>query len=164
MIRLEDIGPGGNYGSLEGLGKLRAVMDYIEVKKIPYHMAVIPRWVNVEADGTWTERGIHDANPILVVRHFIKLLQTGEKQGAILGMHGYSHQFGDSIQASDNQNSGTGDEFHVKGNLETKERSIAANALSKVLQHLKKLGYNRPFGKRHIIMTPVLRRKYSVHS
>ena len=145
MIRLEDIGPGGNYGSLEGLGKLRAVMEYIESKKIPYHMAVIPRWVNVEADGTWTERGIDDANPDLVVRHFIKLLQAGEKRGAILGMHGYSHQFGDSIQASDNQNSGTGYEFHVKGNLETKERSYAAERITQSIAAFEKAGLQPAF-------------------
>ena len=131
MIRLEDIGPGDVYGSLEGLGKLRAVMEYIQTKKIPYHIAVIPRWMSVEADGTWKERGIDDPNPDSVVNHFIKLLQDGERHGAILGMHGYSHQFGESSRADNNQNSGTGNEFKVKGIPETNESSYAAERISK---------------------------------
>ncbi|MGX9134282.1 DUF2334 domain-containing protein [Rummeliibacillus sp. JY-2-4R] len=145
MIRLEDIGPGGNYGSVEGLGKLRAVMEYIQSKKIPYHMAVIPRWINVEDDGTWKERGIDDSHPDLVVSQLIKLLQTGEKNGAVLGMHGYSHQFGDSIQPSDNQNSGTGYEFSVKGMPETKESSYAAERITQSINAFEKAGLHPSF-------------------
>lgn len=145
MIRLEDVGPGGVYGSLEGLGKLRAVMEYIQTQNIPYHMAVIPRWISVEMDGTWKERGIDDPNPDLVVSHFISLLQEGEKRGAILGMHGYSHQFGDSDKPNDNQNSGIGNEFNVKGVPETKESSYAAERITQSIAAFDKAGLHPEF-------------------
>ncbi|MFJ8262945.1 DUF2334 domain-containing protein [Rummeliibacillus sp. NPDC094406] len=145
MIRLEDIGPGGVYGSLEGLGKLRAVMEYIQTKDIPYHMAVIPRWISVEVDGTWRERGIDDPNPDTVVSNFIRLLQEGEKRGAILGMHGYSHQFGDSTKPNDNQNSGIGNEFKVNGAPETKESSYAAERITKSIAAFDQVGLQPKF-------------------
>lgn len=145
MIRLEDIGPGGVYGSLEGLGKLRAVMEYIQTKNIPYHIAVIPRWVSIGADGTWKERGIDDPNPDSVVSHLIKLLQEGEKHGAILGMHGYSHQYGETANAGNNQISGTGNEFKVKGEPETKERSYAAERITQSIAAFEQAGLQPMF-------------------
>jgi hypothetical protein len=129
MIRLEDVGPGGEYDSLDNLGKLRAVLEYIELEKIPYHIAVIPRMMNLGDDGVWKERGIDDPNPDAIVKALISLLQQSEQSGAVLGMHGYSHQYGDSVQEGDNQNSGTGAEFNVKNKPVTKERTYAAERI-----------------------------------
>jgi hypothetical protein len=145
MIRLEDVGPGGEYNSLEGLGKLRAVMEYIESKHIPFHVAVIPRRISVGEDGIWEERGIDDPNPDPVVKAFIRLLQEGEQRGGILGMHGYSHQYGDSIKNDDSQNSGTGAEFDVKGAPETKESSYAAERITNSLAAFEKAGLQPAF-------------------
>ena len=58
MIRLEDVGLGGDYNTLEGLGKLRAVMTYIESEHVPFHVAVIPRRMSQQEDGVWKERGL----------------------------------------------------------------------------------------------------------
>nr|WP_246880075.1 DUF2334 domain-containing protein [Bacillus suaedae] len=145
MIRLEDVGPGGEYNSFEDLGKLRAVMDYLESNQIPFHVAVIPRMINVEKDGTWTEKGIDDPNPNSFVEAFIQLLQKAEQQGAILGMHGYSHQYGSSINIDNNHISGIGSEFDVEGAPETKRPSYAAERITNSLAAFEKAGIQPAF-------------------
>lgn len=133
MIRLEDVGLGGDYNSLEGLGKLRAVMTYIESEHVPFHVAVIPRRMSQQADGVWKERGIDDPSPDEVVSAFIKLLQQAEHHGGVLGMHGYRHQYGETYRSDGEQNSGTGSEFNIKDAPETKEISYAAERMKESL-------------------------------
>ncbi|HYK72983.1 MAG TPA: DUF2334 domain-containing protein, partial [Pseudoneobacillus sp.] len=145
MIRLEDVGTGGEYNSLEGLGKLRAVLEYIESEHMPFHVAVIPRRMSMGADGVWSERGIDDPNPDQVVRAFVKLLKEAEQRGGVLGMHGYSHQYGDSVKADDSQNSGTGAEFNVDGAPETKENSYAAERITNSLNAFSRVGLQPAF-------------------
>jgi hypothetical protein len=130
MLRLEDVGLGGQYDTLEGLGKLRAVIEYIESERIPFHVAVISRRMSIEEDGTWLERGIDDPNPDPLARSFIRILQDAERSGGLLGMHGYSHQYGDTARSDYGQNSGTGSEFKVSGAPVTKEPSYAAERIS----------------------------------
>ncbi|WNR44868.1 DUF2334 domain-containing protein [Paenibacillus roseipurpureus] len=129
LIRLEDVGLGGDYNTLEGLGKLRAVIDYLASEDVPFHVAVIPRRMSLKADGVWQERGIDDPNPDPVVSAFISLLQGAERQGGLLGMHGYRHQYGESYREDGEQNSGIGAEFNVDGAPETKETSYAVERL-----------------------------------
>lgn len=145
MLRLEDVGPGGEYNSLDDLGKLRAVLEYIDSEGIPFQITVIPRSMSLGMDGVWKERGIDDPNPDAVVRAFINLLQESEEKGAILGMHGYTHQYGESIQEGDNQNSGTGAEFDVKGVSETKESSYAAERITNSLHAFDKANLHPAF-------------------
>ncbi|HZG76962.1 MAG TPA: DUF2334 domain-containing protein [Paenibacillus sp.] len=133
MLRLEDVGPGGDYGSLEGLGKLRAVLEYIHAEDIPYHVAVIPRRIGVEQDGSWTERGIDDPNPDDVVRGFVRLLQDAQRNGGVLGMHGYSHQYGAETRADGGHLSGTGNEFKVEGASVTNDPDYAAARIASSL-------------------------------
>ncbi|WP_226668761.1 DUF2334 domain-containing protein [Metabacillus litoralis] len=134
MLRLEDVGPGGEYNSLEALGKLKAVIQYIESENIAFHIAVIPRRMDLDEEGTWNERGIDDPDSDRVSRSFIKLLKEVQQQGGILGMHGYSHQYGDSAMEGNNQNSGTGSEFKVNGAPETKTVSYAAERITNSLE------------------------------
>ncbi|MFC0213735.1 DUF2334 domain-containing protein [Paenibacillus chartarius] len=129
MLRLEDIGPGGAYGSLEGLGKLRAVLDFIKAEQIPYHIAVIPRMMSTAPDGSWRERGIDDPNPDFVTASLVRLLQESQRSGGVLGMHGYSHQAGESARPDDGHVSGTGAEFKVKEIPETYEADYAAERI-----------------------------------
>ncbi|KRF04486.1 hypothetical protein ASG89_21815 [Paenibacillus sp. Soil766] len=133
MIRLEDVGLGGDYNTLEGLGKLRAVMTYLESEHVPFHVAVIPRRMSLQDDGVWKEKGIDDPNPDEVVSAFIKLLQQAEHQGGVLGMHGYRHQYGETYRSDGEQNSGIGSEFNIKDAPETQELSYAAERMKESL-------------------------------
>lgn len=133
MIRLEDVGLGGDYNTLEGLGKLRAVINYVASEHVPFHVAVIPRRMSLQDDGVWKEKGIDDPNPDEIVSAFIKLLQQAEHQGGVLGMHGYRHQYGETYRSDGEQNSGTGSEFNIKDAPETQEISYAAERMKESL-------------------------------
>ncbi|NPV93291.1 MAG: DUF2334 domain-containing protein [Firmicutes bacterium] len=111
LIRLEDVGPGGNYSSLEDLGRLRAVVDYLYSEGIPYHVTVIPRYKTLNPDGTWKNNGIDDPNPTPETQAFIRMLYYMKEHGGILGAHGYTHQYGESQKPDNGQNTGTGNEF-----------------------------------------------------
>ena len=145
MLRLEDVGPGGEYGSLEGLGKLRAVLEYIQSEGIPYHVAVIPRRAALGPDGAWTERGIDDPSPDAVVQGFVRLLQDAQENGGVLGMHGYTHQYGDVWREDGGHVSGTGSEFKVTGAPETYEAEYAAHRIKSSLAAFERAGLQPAF-------------------
>lgn len=145
MLRLEDIGPGGEYGTLEGLGKLRAVLEGLEQSGTAFHMAVIPRSIQVDDDGQWTNRGIDDPNPDAYMQAFIRLLQNAEQGGAVLGMHGYTHQYGEEVREDQNHISGIAREFKVPGAEETFEPSYAADRIERSLQAFDQIGLTPAF-------------------
>ncbi|MFC4098145.1 DUF2334 domain-containing protein [Paenibacillus xanthanilyticus] len=145
MLRLEDIEPGGEYGTPEGLGKLRAVLDELDSLNIPFHMTVIPRSIHPEEDGTWTERGIDDPSPDAFTARFIRLLQTAQKRGAVLGMHGYTHQYGREVRDDDNHISGIAREFKVPGADETFEPAYAAERIERSLEAFRQAGLTPAF-------------------
>jgi peptidoglycan/xylan/chitin deacetylase (PgdA/CDA1 family) len=104
LIRLEDVGPGGYYESAESQMKLVAVADYLYMLGVPFQVAVISRFVN-------PERGVDCSigNPYdLAAMRFVQTLHALCARGASLGMHGYTHQYGQSI-------SGEGYEFAYSG-------------------------------------------------
>ncbi|MDR6554984.1 DUF2334 domain-containing protein [Paenibacillus qinlingensis] len=145
MIRLEDVGLGGDYNTLEGLGKLRAVMNYIESEDVPFHVAVIPRRMSLQDDGVWKEKGIDDPNPDEVVSAFIQVLQQAEQHGGVLGMHGYRHQYGETYRSDGEQNSGIGSEFNIKDAPETQELSYAAERMKESLAAFARAGLHPAF-------------------
>lgn len=145
MLRLEDIGPGGEYGTPEALGKLRAVLEYIEAEGIPFQMAVIPRSIRLGGDGVWQERGIDDPQPDTLTLSLIRLLRQAEDNGGVLGMHGYTHQYGDTVMKGDGQNSGTGYELKVPGASETKDTGYAASRIESSLAAFKRAGLRPAF-------------------
>lgn len=101
MIRLEDVGPGGYYESAENQAKLLAVADYLKSEGVPFHVAVIPRYVDPVRR---TDRSMADlADPNAAA--FVRMLRGLKERGASFGMHGYTHQFGNAV-------SGEGYEFH----------------------------------------------------
>ncbi|NLC07312.1 MAG: hypothetical protein GX755_05025 [Syntrophomonadaceae bacterium] len=60
LIRLEDVGPGGKYATLEDLGRLRAIVDYLYAEGIPFQdVAVIsynprlPRYCSQISQTVW---------------------------------------------------------------------------------------------------------------
>jgi len=115
LIRFEDVGPGGRYATLEDLGKLRAVLEYMAEQGIPYQVAVIPRFRTMDQSGSWQEAGIDDPQPTESTQAFIQLLHYMQDHGGTLGVHGYTHQYGDLRRADEQQQSGIGNEFQVPG-------------------------------------------------
>ncbi|VTR30922.1 Uncharacterized protein conserved in bacteria [Actinobacillus pleuropneumoniae] len=100
MIRLEDIGPGGWYGTEEQQAKLLVIARFLHHLQIPFHLAVIPRYVD---PAQHTDRSIADLQDEASLR-FVRLLRTMAALGSSLGIHGYTHQYGGSV-------SGDGFEF-----------------------------------------------------
>lgn len=139
MLRLEDVSSGA-YATLDDLGKLRAVFEYLQDQKVPFQVATIPRSKLWQADGTWYEKGIDDPNPDEQLQKFIKLLKSAQDHGAVLGMHGYTHQYGDTKRSDNNQDTGTGFEFNVKGAPETATVDYAAGKISQSLVAFEKNG------------------------
>lgn len=91
LIRLEDIAPGGNYNNDDSLTKLEIVGDYLYSKNVPFHIAWVPRYVEpknkIDIDPS-KENNLFNA-------HFIYTLDYLMFRGGIVGIHGYTHQFGD---------------------------------------------------------------------
>lgn len=100
LIRLEDIGLNSEPYCNNYFEKLRIICDYLNKKKIPYHIAWIPRYMipNLKMD-----------NDPLVKNNFqiaemVYSLDFFSANGGIIGLHGYTHQLG-------NSESGLGFEF-----------------------------------------------------
>ncbi|NOU92186.1 DUF2334 domain-containing protein [Paenibacillus sp. LMG 31456] len=144
LMRLEDIGPGGQYGSMEQLGKLRAVLDYLREQHVIYHLAVIPRWIDVSPDGVRYDVSLDQTgNPY--VEAYQKLLKQAVGDGATLGMHGYTHQVGNIRRDDGHQESGIGNEFNVPGSEETLTASFAEPRLKAGLAIFKNAGLQPQF-------------------
>ncbi len=99
LIRLEDVGPGGMYQGEESLQKLIVVAEYLHSEGIPFHVALIPRFVEPEKG---YDVGMADDTPY--ARSFVATIKKMQSLGAIVGVHGYTHQTGYTA-------SGTGFEF-----------------------------------------------------
>lgn len=145
LVRLEDVGPGGAYATLEDLGKLRAVVDYLYEHKIPFHVAVIPRFKVLRSDGQWEERGIDDPNPSMETQAFIRLLHYMEERGGVLGIHGYTHQYGTERRVDNQQDSGSGCEFALPDAVDSSSREYARVRLEKAVDAFKKVGLRPAF-------------------
>lgn len=104
LIRLEDVGPGGSFGTEENLLKLRVIADYLEFENVPFHVSVIPRFINPSIN---YDKDIADVSDPYIVT-FISTIKYLQKHGGSIGMHGYTHQYGDAI-------SGLGYEFYHSG-------------------------------------------------
>lgn len=95
LIRFEDVGPGGYYGSEESLAKLRVMADYLHSEEVPFHVSMIPRFVDPTTGYDKSIADTHDP----VVRSFLATMRYLQDRGASLGMHGYRHQYGNSVSA-----------------------------------------------------------------
>ncbi|MFC3768849.1 DUF2334 domain-containing protein [Paenibacillus sp. GCM10012303] len=139
MIRLEDVGPGGQYEGAEQLGKLRAVFTLLKERDVPYQIAVIPRWKNVLKDGTVYDVSI-DQTDNEYARSFAALLHNAARSGAVIGMHGYTHQVGDTVRPDGYQESGIGDEFYVPDVAETLTTQFASRRVEEGAETLRRAG------------------------
>jgi predicted deacetylase len=144
MMRLEDIGPGGQYDSIEKLGKLRAVLDYLHDQHAAYHLAVVPRWINLSADGSRYDVSLDQTgNPY--VEAYQNLLKQAVRDGATLGMHGYTHQVGNVRRDDGQHESGIGNEFNNPGSNETMSAAYGEQRLKEGLAILTKAGLKPRF-------------------
>lgn len=100
FIRMEDIGTNSQSYAKEYFEKLRIITDYMYQKKIPYHIAWIPRY-------EIPNQGI-DNNPLtknnFEIAEMVYSLDYFNAHDGIIGLHGYTHQ-------CENDESGTGFEF-----------------------------------------------------
>ncbi|MEF3303903.1 DUF2334 domain-containing protein [Paenibacillus sp. GYB003] len=140
LLRLEDVGPGGQYGTVEQLGKLRAVLRLLERNGVRYQIAVIPRWVNVSKDGSRYDVSI-DRTDDEYVRAFDSLLRMAERDGAVLGMHGYTHQVGDAYRNDGQQESGGGNEFYIPDVKETMTTAYASMRVEQGAETFRRAGF-----------------------
>ncbi|OXM86601.1 DUF2334 domain-containing protein [Paenibacillus rigui] len=144
LMRLEDIGPGGQYGSIEQLGKLRAVLEYLRERHVKYHLAVIPRWIDYPADGSRYDVSLDQTdNPYVAA--YQKVLKQAVQDGAVLGMHGYTHQVGNVRLDNGHQESGIGNEFDEPGDNRTVSAAFAEPRVQQGLEIFKKAGLKPQF-------------------
>lgn len=102
LIRLEDITSGNSYKDGKSLEKLRIVSEYLYNGSIPFYIAWVPRYMEltngIDIDPSM-QNNMYNAD-------FIFTLDYLMDRGGIIGLHGYTHQYGrtDSIE---------GREFHL---------------------------------------------------
>lgn len=100
LIRFEDVGLNSQPYAKEYFEKLRIIANYMYQKKVPYHIAWIPRYVipnqGVDNDPL-TKNNFEMAEMVYSLDYFTT-------HNGIIGLHGYTHQ-------SNNDESGAGFEF-----------------------------------------------------
>ena len=100
LIRFEDIGLSSQPYSKDYFEKLRIIANYMNEKKIPYHIAWIPRYMipnNGIDNDPLTKNNFEIAEMVYSLDYFTT-------HNGIIGLHGYTHQYG-------NSESGAGFEF-----------------------------------------------------
>ena len=100
LIRLEDIGLNSQPYSKDYFERLRIIANYMNEKKIPYHIAWIPRYMipnNKVDNDPLTKNNFEIAEMVYSLDYFVA-------HNGIIGLHGYTHQCG-------NSESGAGFEF-----------------------------------------------------
>ncbi|MBP1967798.1 DUF2334 domain-containing protein [Paenibacillus aceris] len=144
MFRLEDIGPGGYYSSLEGLGKLRAVLTFLDEQQVHFSMAVVPRWINITAEGARYDKSIDQLDDSYI-QAFNKVIKDASEHRATIGMHGYTHQAGEVHREDGHQASGIGNEFNVSDLPETSTTAFAESRVKEGLARFRKAGITPHF-------------------
>lgn len=139
LLRLEDVGPGGQYEGNEQLGKLRAVLELLKERGVRYQIAVVPRWKNVGKDGARYDVSIDQVDDPYV-RSFDSLLHEASRAGAVIGMHGYTHQVGDTFRSDGHHESGIGNEFFVPDVTETMTAQFAAQRVEEGAELFSRVG------------------------
>jgi hypothetical protein len=124
LIRLEDITAGSDYTFIEDLHKLRIIGDLLHSRGLPFHIAWIPRYkkpLEGKDNDLLANFNMYNADFLFTLDHLVD-------RGGIVGLHGYTHQYGDgeSVEASEFGEDGNPDvEFaktRVKQAIETAEK------------------------------------------
>lgn len=128
LLRLEDVSPGPPYRDWEDMGKLRAVLDGLAEAGVPYQITVIPRYVGTDPGGKPVVYDISE--PDAQTARFVQLLREAESRGAVIGMHGYTHQFGTPDARKPETVTTIGREFDVPGEPASRSPEYAALRLN----------------------------------
>jgi hypothetical protein len=107
LIRLEDIAPGYLYNKTEQLEKLRIISDYLYKENVPFHVAWFPRYIDPKP-ASGLDNDLSQTNNMLNADFIYTLDYLSDKNG-LIGLHGYTHQYGNTESAS-------GIEFHQYAN------------------------------------------------
>ena len=93
LIRLEDITAEQRYRTAEELDKLRAVGDYLYVSGVPFSIAWVPRYIDkakgIDNDPSKT-CNMYNADFVFTMDYLMN-------RNGLIGIHGYTHQFKDSV-------------------------------------------------------------------
>ncbi|MDF2923258.1 MAG: repeat protein [Paenibacillaceae bacterium] len=139
MLRLEDVGPGGEYSNMDQLGKLRTVLEYLAQQGVHYQIGVIPRWVNYSEQGLTYSRSLDQLGD-LYTESLVAILKSASQEGAVIGMHGFTHQVGETKRADNHQETGIGNEFNVADVPETATPAFAVQRLAEGLKIFDTVG------------------------
>ncbi|MDF2937985.1 MAG: repeat protein, partial [Paenibacillaceae bacterium] len=139
MLRLEDVGPGGEYSNMDQLGKLRTVLEFLGQQEVHYQIGVIPRWVNYGEQGLTYSRSLDQLGD-LYTESLVAVLKNAVQEGAVIGMHGFTHQVGEAKRADGHQESGIGNEFNVPDVPETLTPAFAAQRMTEGLKIFDSVG------------------------
>lgn len=95
LLRIEDVTAGGELIKADNILKMKILGDYFNNNWIKFNIAWIPRYVNPPKN---------EDNDLLVEKNmsnvqFISLLDSWIFNGANIGLHGYTHQFGDEVSS-----------------------------------------------------------------
>ncbi|MBX6395175.1 MAG: DUF2334 domain-containing protein [Alicyclobacillaceae bacterium] len=143
LLRLEDVSPGPPYRGLEDLGRLRAVLDFLSEEKVPYQITVVPRYIGTGPSG---QPVVYDiANPDSETAAFVRLLQQASSHGAVIGMHGYTHQFGTPDWRHPETITTIGREFDVPNQPVTQTTEYAATHMAASLHSFLAAGLEPGF-------------------
>lgn len=105
LIRFEDVTAGPPYDEALNLEKLRMMADYLFFRSVPFHVAWIPRYIDPPNDiDNDISKNLNMANA-----DFLFTLDYMINKGALIGLHGYTHQYGKEV-------SGDGTEFNASRN------------------------------------------------
>lgn len=107
LIRLEDLCSSPFYLSSASLEKLRIVSDYLYAENVPFHVTCIPRYIDPRPS-SFADIDI-SRNYSMPNANFLYTLDYLIDKGAVIGLHGYTHQYGYTV-------SGNGYEFDRKKN------------------------------------------------
>ncbi|WP_181592495.1 DUF2334 domain-containing protein [Paenibacillus sp. YN15] len=144
MLRLEDVGPGGEYSNMDQLGKLRTVLEYLAQQGVHYQIGVIPRWVNYSEEGLTYSRSLDQLGD-LYTESLVAILKNAAKEGAVIGMHGFTHQAGETKRADGHQETGIGNEFNVADMPETAAPAFAEQRVTEGLKIFDAVGITPAF-------------------
>ncbi|ELC8442183.1 polysaccharide deacetylase family protein [Clostridium perfringens] len=93
VIRIEDVSAGGVFSQDNNMEKMKYLGDYFKANDIVFHIAWIPRYIN-------PKEGIDNdllKNNNFENIHFINMLDHLLNRGAVIGLHGYTHQHNKEI-------------------------------------------------------------------
>jgi uncharacterized protein YdaL len=92
LVRIEDVGPDADPA------RLRAIADYLFTRKVPFSVAVYPRYR--DPLGIWTD-GKPEDYTLRQRPQVVSALKYMQSRGGTLIMHGYTHQYGSAINPYD---------------------------------------------------------------